>query len=68
MKETITSFIGLDIHKDSIAIAAAEAGRGAPRFIGTTAPSPSVLCKTLRRIAKAERALVVYEAGPCGYG
>ena len=35
MKETITAFVGLDIHKDTIAIAVAEAGR-APRFIGTT--------------------------------
>jgi len=30
MKETITSYVGLDIHKDSIAIAVAEAGRGRP--------------------------------------
>ena len=31
MKETITSYVGLDVHKDSIAIALAEAGRSAPR-------------------------------------
>lgn len=68
MNETITSFIGLDIHKDSIAIAVADAGRAAPRFIGTTTSSPAVLCKTLRRVSKAEHTLVVYEAGPCGYG
>ena len=39
MKETITSFVGLDVHKDSIAIAVAEAGRQAPRFVGTVLPS-----------------------------
>lgn len=68
MKETITSFIGLDIHKDSIAIAVAEAGRSAPRFLGTAPPDLATLCKALTRCAKRSSTLVVYEAGPCGYG
>jgi transposase len=68
MKETITSFVGLDIHKDSIAIAVAEAGRSAPRFIGTSVPTPLSLCKALGRCAPPKQTLVVYEAGPCGYG
>jgi len=68
MKETITSFIGLDVHKDSIAIAVAQAGRQAPRFVGTVAPELASLCKALRRVANAKCTLVVYEAGPCGYG
>lgn len=68
MKETITSYIGLDVHKDSIAIAVAEAGRAAPRFIGTTPPAPAALCKALTRCAQRSTTLVVYEAGPCGYG
>jgi transposase len=49
MKETITSYVGLDVHKDSVAIAIAEAGRSAPRFIGTTAPELATLCKALTR-------------------
>jgi hypothetical protein len=68
MKEPITSYIGLDIHKDSISIAVAEAGRSAPRFIGTTAPDLATLCKALTRCTKRANALVVYEARPCGYG
>ena len=68
MKETITSYVGLDVHKDSIAIALAEAGRSAPRFIGTAPPEPAVLCKALTRCTKRSNTLVVYEAGPCGYG
>jgi transposase len=68
MKEAITSYVGLDIHKDSIAIAVAEAGRSAPRFIGTTVPTAASLCKALGRCAQAKQTLVVYEAGPCGYG
>ena len=69
MNETITSYVGLDIHKDSIAIAIAEAGRATPRFIGTINPLPSELCKALRRQrCRPESTLLVYEAGPCGYG
>ena len=68
MKETITSYVGLDIHEDSIAIAVAEAGRSAPRFIGTTPPELATVCKALARCAKRGHTLVVYEAGPCGYG
>lgn len=68
MKETITSYVGLDVHKDSIAIAVAEAGRSAPRFVGTTPPELAALCKALTRCARRSSTLVVYEAGPCGYG
>src|SRR5688500_296290 len=68
MNEPITSYIGLDIHKDSIAIAVAEAGRSPPRFIGTTPPDLAPVCKALTRCVKRERTLIVYEAGPCGYG
>lgn len=68
MKETITSFVGLDVHKDSIAIAVAEAGRQPPRFVGTVVPSMPSLQRVLRDLGRAARTLVVYEAGPCGYG
>ncbi len=68
MKEPITSYIGLDIHKESIAMAIADADRAAPRFIGTINPSPAELCKAMRRVSAKESTLVVYEAGPCGYG
>jgi transposase len=68
MKETIPSYVGLDVHKDSIAIALAEAGRSAARFIGTAPPEPAVLCKALTRCTKRSNTLGVYEAGPCGYG
>lgn len=68
MSETITSYVGLDIHKDSIAIAVADAGRDPPRFIGTTDAELTTLCRALGRVSRAENTLVVYEAGPCGYG
>jgi transposase len=69
VKEAITSYVGLDIHKDSVAIAIADAGRAAPRFVGTINPLPSELSKALRRQrCRPENTLLVYEAGPCGYG
>src|ERR1700677_2818052 len=68
VKEPTTSYIGLDIHKESIAIAIADADRAAPRFIGTINPVPAELCKAMRRVCTKETTLIVYEAGPCGYG
>jgi transposase len=68
VKEPITSYIGLDIHKESIAMAIADADRAAPRFIGTINAVPAELCKAMRRVCDKDSALVVYEAGPCGYG
>ena len=69
MKEPITSYVGLDIHKDSIAIAIAKAGRDAPQFIGTTVAQLAQVRKVLtRQKCIPSKTLVVYEAGPCGYG
>jgi len=68
VSKNITAFVGLDVHKDSIAIAAAEAGRETPRFLGTVGPDLGQLLKALKSLAKPETMLVVYEAGPCGYG
>jgi transposase len=68
VKEPITSYIGLDIHKESIAMAIADADRAAPRFIGTINAVPAELCKAMRRVCDKESTLIVYEAGPCGYG
>jgi transposase len=68
MKKPITSFIGLDVHKDSTAIGAAEAGRAAPRFVGTVGSDLAQLLKALKRLGAHETMQVVYEAGPNGYG
>src|SRR5204863_3447343 len=68
VSKTITSFVGLDVHKDSTAIGEAEAGRETPRFVGTVGPDLGQLLKALKSLGKPETMLVVYEAGPCGYG
>jgi transposase len=68
MDEIITGFIGLDAHAESTAIGFAEAGRAAPRFIGTVGARVSELTKALGKLGQPRSLLIVYEAGPCGFG
>jgi transposase len=67
MNEGVTSFVGLDVHKDTTAIGVAEAGRDEPRFLGTVGPQLGELLKAMRNLGKPQTVHVVYEAGPCGY-
>lgn len=69
MNEDIT-FIGLDVHKSTIAVAIAEGNRReAARFLGEIDNTPAALAKLAKKYAqKSARLHFCYEAGPCGYG
>jgi transposase len=67
MREVITTFVGLDVHRDSIAIAVAANDREVPRFVGTVRPEFKQVRKALSNFGVSESLQVVYEAGPCGY-
>jgi transposase len=63
-------FIGLDVHKATIAVAIAEDGRrGEIRHYGTIRHRPEAIAKLIKRLAVKGTALhFCCEAGPCGYG
>jgi len=70
MGEPTTLFVGLDVHKDNMAVAYASAGPASEIvYVGQVGTREADLEKLLRRLhSHASRLVVAYEAGPCGYG
>jgi transposase len=64
------TYVGLDVHKDGIAVAIAEGGlRGEVRDYGRIANTPAALDRLVRKLGQEGVKLrLCYEAGPCGYG
>jgi transposase len=61
-------FVGLDVHKDSIVIAIAEAGQAPAEVLKRIDWSEPRLLAELRRLGPVSELRVCYEAGPTGYG
>ena len=64
-----TMFVGLDVHKKTIAVATVEGRASADvRFYGTIANTPVAIRSLLRKLGKGgQRLHLAYEAGPMGY-
>jgi transposase len=64
-----TLYVGLDVHKESIAVAYAAEERGSEIVaLGSIGPRQCDIDKLIRKLqSKGMRLVFVYEAGPCGY-
>jgi len=61
-------YIGLDVHKETIAVAIAPAGDTEVRHYGIIGGTLNALDKLIGKLQQPELELrVVYEAGPCGF-
>lgn len=62
------AYVGLDVHKDTIAVAVSYPGRERAESKGFIPNTPNGLRKMVRRVSEGlGRVLFCYEAGPCGY-
>ena len=61
-------FVGMDVHKESIAIAVADGAGGEPSPVATIANDTARLLKQLLKLGKKAELRCCYEAGPTGYG
>jgi len=69
MAQASTLFVGLDVHKETIAVAyGAEEREAEVVFLGTSGTRQCDIDKLIRKLqAKGKTLPFVYEAGPCGY-
>jgi transposase len=61
-------YVGLDTHKETIAVAVADALGGKARYYGEITNTPEAIGKLVRNLCSdGEVISFCYEAGPCGY-
>ena len=67
--QEFSKYVGLDVHKETIAVSVAEAHGGEVRYVGEIANTPEAIEKLVKQLRKGNATLsFCYEAGPCGYG
>ena len=64
-----SKYIGLDVHKETIAVGIADGRGGLPRYWGEIKNRPGEVRRLVKQLDGPEQQLrFCYEAGPCGYG
>jgi transposase len=66
MSEVTSRYLGLDVHKDTIAIAIAE-DSGPPVLYGEIPNDPAVVRRLVAKLGEGRRLEAAYEAGPTGF-
>ena len=68
MNKYTTKYVGMDVHKETIAVAIAKEGRGGPLYYGEIPNTDEAIKKLVKKVASnGEKVSFCYEAGPCGY-
>ena len=69
MPQSRTLYVGMDVHKESIAVAYVGQDHGAEVIsLGTVGTRQCDIDKLIRQLqSKSKQLVFVYEAGPCGY-
>ena len=69
MSQSSTLFMGMDVHKETIAVAYIAQDHGAEvTYLGTIGTRQCDIDQLVRKMqSKAKHLIFVYEAGPCGY-
>jgi transposase len=69
MNKYTTKYVGMDVHKETIAISIAKEGRGEPSYYGEIPNTGDAIRRLVNKVSSnGEKISFCYEAGPCGYG
>ena len=66
--ERFSTYVGLDVHKNSISVAIAKQGYDQPQSLGRLPNDLTRLLRALKPLGSPAEVQICYEAGPTGYG